>query len=57
VSRACLLWQAANVSSDSRPDLRMLNVVVRGMAAGMEFCRRLGIAVPGLGTPPAPVCR
>jgi uncharacterized glyoxalase superfamily protein PhnB len=37
------------VSSDSRPDLHMLNVVVRDMAASMEFYRRLGIAVPGPG--------
>jgi uncharacterized glyoxalase superfamily protein PhnB len=28
------------------PDLHMLNVVVRDMAASVEFYRRLGIAVP-----------
>ena len=34
----------------------MLNVVVRDMAASLEFYRRLGIAAPGPGTPPAPMC-
>jgi len=33
--------------SDSAPDLRMPNVVVGDMPAGLEFYRRLGIAVPG----------
>ena len=42
--RACLLWQTANVSSDSPPDLHMLNVVVRDMAASTNFYRRLGMA-------------
>jgi catechol 2,3-dioxygenase-like lactoylglutathione lyase family enzyme len=35
------------VISDDRPDLHMLNVVVRDMAASLDFYRRLGIAVPG----------
>jgi catechol 2,3-dioxygenase-like lactoylglutathione lyase family enzyme len=30
----------------SEPDLHMLNVVVRDMAASVEFYRRLGVAVP-----------
>jgi hypothetical protein len=42
---ARLPCQAANLSSDSQPDLHMLNVVVRDMAATLEFCRRPGIAV------------
>ena len=46
---ARLLWQTANMSSDSPPDLHMLNVVVRDMAASLAFCRRLGIAVPAPG--------
>ncbi len=32
--------------SDSAPDLHMLNLVVTGMAASLDFYRRLGIAVP-----------
>lgn len=32
--------------SDATPDLHMLNVVVRDMAASVEFYRRLGVAVP-----------
>jgi uncharacterized glyoxalase superfamily protein PhnB len=35
------------VSSDNLPDLHMLNVVVRDMAASLEFYQRLGIAVHG----------
>ncbi len=31
----------------SEPDLHMLNVVVRDMAASVEFYRRLGVVVPG----------
>ena len=46
---ARLLWQTANVSRDSPPDLHMLNVVVRDMAASLDFYRRLGIAVPAPG--------
>ena len=41
-----LIWQAAGVSSDNPPDLHMLNVIVAGMAASLDFCQRLGIAVP-----------
>ena len=33
--------------SESTPGLHMLNVVVGDMAASLDFCRRLGIAVPG----------
>ena len=44
-----LLWQTATVNSDSPPDLHMLNVVVRDMAASLDFYRRLGIAVPAPG--------
>jgi uncharacterized glyoxalase superfamily protein PhnB len=33
--------------SDSAPDLHMPNVVVGDMPAGLDFYRRLGIAVPG----------
>jgi hypothetical protein len=33
--------------SDSAPDLGMPNVVVGDMPAGLDFYRRLGIAVPG----------
>ncbi len=33
----------------------MLNVVVRDMAASLDFYRRLGIAVPGPGAP-TPTC-
>jgi catechol 2,3-dioxygenase-like lactoylglutathione lyase family enzyme len=40
------LRQTENVSSDSPADLHMLNVVVRDMAASLDFYRRLGIAVP-----------
>ena len=32
--------------SDSVPDLHMLNVVVRDMAASLDFYARLGVAVP-----------
>jgi uncharacterized glyoxalase superfamily protein PhnB len=32
--------------SDAPPDLHMLNLVVGDMAAGVEFYRRLGVAVP-----------
>jgi uncharacterized glyoxalase superfamily protein PhnB len=32
--------------SDSAPDLHMLNVVVRDMAASLDFYARLGVAVP-----------
>jgi len=32
--------------SDRAPDLHMLNVVVRDMAASLDFFRRLGVAVP-----------
>ena len=32
--------------SDTAPDLHMLNVVVRDMAAALDFYRRLGVAVP-----------
>jgi catechol 2,3-dioxygenase-like lactoylglutathione lyase family enzyme len=46
---ARLLWQTANMSSDSLPDLHMLNVVVRDMTASLDFYRRLGIAVPAPG--------
>ncbi len=46
---ARLLWQTANVSSDSPPDLHMLNVVARDMAASLDFYRRLSIAVPASG--------
>jgi catechol 2,3-dioxygenase-like lactoylglutathione lyase family enzyme len=35
------------VSSENPPDLHMLNMVVRDMAASLEFYQRLGIAVPG----------
>jgi catechol 2,3-dioxygenase-like lactoylglutathione lyase family enzyme len=49
--RVCLLCQTANVSGDSPPDLHMLNVVVRDMAASLDFYRRLGIAVPAPGDP------
>jgi hypothetical protein len=41
--------QTANMSSDSAPDLHMLNVVVGDMAASLDFYRRLGIAVPAPG--------
>jgi catechol 2,3-dioxygenase-like lactoylglutathione lyase family enzyme len=34
------------VTSDSPPDLHMLNLIVRDMAASLDFYRRLGIAVP-----------
>jgi len=37
------------VSSDNPPDLHMLNVMVRDMAASLDFYQRLGIAVPGPG--------
>jgi hypothetical protein len=47
--RARPLWQTASVSSDSPPDLHMLNAVVRDMAASPDFYRRLGIAVPASG--------
>ena len=47
-----LLWQTAKVSSDSPPDLHMLNVVVGDMAASLDFYRRLGIAVPASADPP-----
>jgi hypothetical protein len=43
------LWQTANMSSDRPPDLHMLNVVVRDLAASLDFYRRLGIAVPAPG--------
>src|SRR6516162_4326775 len=43
------LCQTATVSSDSPPDLHMLNVAVRDMAASLDFGRRLGIAVPPSG--------
>jgi hypothetical protein len=49
--RVCLLWQTANVSSDNPPDLHMLNVVVRDMAASLDFYWRLGIAGPASGDP------
>jgi catechol 2,3-dioxygenase-like lactoylglutathione lyase family enzyme len=45
--RVRLLWQTADVSSDNPADLHMLNVVVRDMAASLDFYQRLGIAVPG----------
>jgi catechol 2,3-dioxygenase-like lactoylglutathione lyase family enzyme len=32
--------------SDATPDLHMLNVVVRDVAASLEFYRRLGVVVP-----------
>jgi catechol 2,3-dioxygenase-like lactoylglutathione lyase family enzyme len=35
------------VSSDNPADLHMLNVIVRDMAASLDFYRRLGIAIPG----------
>ena len=37
------------MSGDSPPDLHMLNVVVRDMAASPDFYRRLGIAVAASG--------
>ena len=37
------------MSSDNPADLHMLNVIVRDMAASLDFYRRLGIAVPGPG--------
>jgi uncharacterized glyoxalase superfamily protein PhnB len=37
------------MSSDSPPDLHMLNVVVGDMVASLDFYRRLGIAVPAPG--------
>jgi catechol 2,3-dioxygenase-like lactoylglutathione lyase family enzyme len=40
------------VTSDSAPDLHMLNVIVRDMAASLDFYRRLGIAVPEDSTGP-----
>jgi len=45
---ARLVWQTAQVSSDDPPDLHMLNVIVRDMAASLDFYRRLGIPVPEL---------
>jgi catechol 2,3-dioxygenase-like lactoylglutathione lyase family enzyme len=39
-------WQTSDMTSDRPPDLHMLNVVVRDMAASLDFYRRLGIAVP-----------
>jgi hypothetical protein len=39
------------VNSDSPPDLHMLNVVVREMAASLDFYWRLGIADPASGDP------
>jgi catechol 2,3-dioxygenase-like lactoylglutathione lyase family enzyme len=39
------------VSGDSLPDLHMLKVVVRDMAASVDFYQRLGVAVPGSGDP------
>jgi len=39
-----VLWQTATMS-DSAPDLHMLNVIVRDMAASLDFYRRL-VAVP-----------
>src|SRR5690348_1534937 len=47
--RAYLTWQTARVSSDNPPDLHMLNVIVRDMAASLDFYQRLGTAVPGPG--------
>src|SRR2546423_1121615 len=44
--RAGLLWQTADVSSDNLPDLHMLNVIVRDMAASLDFYQRLGITIP-----------
>jgi catechol 2,3-dioxygenase-like lactoylglutathione lyase family enzyme len=35
------------VSSDNPVDLHMLNVIVRDMAASLDFYQRLGIAIPG----------
>jgi len=32
--------------NDSVPDLHMLNVVVAGMAASLDFYRRLGVTLP-----------
>jgi uncharacterized glyoxalase superfamily protein PhnB len=34
------------VMSQNAPDLHMLNLVVRDMAASLDFFRRLGVAVP-----------
>ena len=42
-------WQTADMTSDRPPDLHMLNVVVRDMAASLDFYRRLGVAVPAPG--------
>ena len=35
------------MSSDNPADLHMLNVIVRDMAASLDFYQRLGIAIPG----------
>ena len=35
--------------SDDPPDLHMLNVLVRDMAASVEFYRRLGVVAPDVG--------
>ncbi len=32
--------------ADNRPDLRMMNLIVRDMAASVDFYRRLGVSVP-----------
>ena len=45
--RARVIWQTADVSSDNPADLHMLNVIVRDMAASLDFYQRLGIAIPG----------
>jgi catechol 2,3-dioxygenase-like lactoylglutathione lyase family enzyme len=42
-------WQTSDVTSDRPPDLHMLNVIVRDMAASLDFYRRLGIAVSAPG--------
>jgi catechol 2,3-dioxygenase-like lactoylglutathione lyase family enzyme len=34
----------------------MLNVIVRDMAASLDFYQRLGIPFPDAGTAPAPTC-
>jgi hypothetical protein len=40
---------SAPVDAYSPPGLHMLNVVAGDMAASLDFCRRLGIAVPAPG--------
>jgi Glyoxalase/Bleomycin resistance protein/Dioxygenase superfamily len=44
-----LVCQTASVSSDNPPDLHMLNVIVRDMAASLDFYQRLRVPVPGPG--------